>query len=451
MKKLLAIVIIASIFASCRKYVDIAPYNTRTLVYTSDYRDLLNNNSVFEGAYGYPLISGDDMGIDDINKQKTFGSNAIQANIYTWSDTYVGSTISDADWDKLYNVIYNCNVVTDGVVGSKNGNDADKQELLAEAKVHRAFAYWCLVNMYAKEYDPTTAKTDLGVPLLLTSNLFTKLNRVPVQTVYDQILQDLKTALPNLPSKALFDTRPSKAAAYALLSRTYLFMRNFTAASNYADSTLNLQNTLLDLNNYINNTSAIPQRLVDPEIIFSKFVNSYYALPVSSSLLTLLGTSDLRYQLFTQPGSQFFPSFAGRGYWRYNYTFENICIGPNVPEIMLIRAECAARNGDASTAINLLNALRKKRFAPADYVDYTIGSVADALSKVVDERQRELFGRGFRWFDQKRLNLDATFAITETRVFLGTTYTLVPGSNHYVYPIGEKYILLNPEIQQNPK
>ena len=57
-----------------------------------------------------------------------------------------------------------------------------------------------LVNAYANNYDPSTAATDPGVPLMLDKNINkTNLQRATVQEVYDQIKADLDEAAPNLP------------------------------------------------------------------------------------------------------------------------------------------------------------------------------------------------------------------------------------------------------------
>ncbi len=126
-------------------------------------------------------------------------------------------------------------------------------------------------------------------------------------------------------------------------------------------------------------------------------------------------------------------------------------IGLDVPEVMLTKAECLARTGKTSEAMEVLNTLRKKRFAPADYQDLSAANADDALQIVLDERRRELMSRWIRFFDQKRLNKEARFAKTVTRVFLGETFTLEPNSNRYVFPIATNYINLNPEIVQNPR
>ena len=56
-------------------------------------------------------------------------------------------------------------------MGSKNGTNAEKMAIRAEALVHRADAYLALVNVYGKPYNAATATTDQGVPLLTTPAL----------------------------------------------------------------------------------------------------------------------------------------------------------------------------------------------------------------------------------------------------------------------------------------
>ncbi|PUZ22437.1 SusD family protein [Chitinophaga costaii] len=451
MKKLIYLLAVPLlIMGSCRKYVEVTQIGTRTLTLTSDYRAVLDNNSVMENGYGMPIYSCDDTRFLDTTKQKKLTD--IYQHAYSWQAPYLTETQGDVDWETLYKSIYVCNQVTDGVLTSQGTDEQLKKTVYAEALVHRAYFYWCLVNMYAKQYDASTAATDLGVPLLLTPDLFASLHRASVATVYAQIITDLQAAAPDLPDLPDYKTRPSQAAVYALLARTYLCEGDYAHASTYAGQALQLQSSLANLNTYVNNTSAIPRRLQDPEIIFSKVQSgtNYQGIQLDTALLSLLGNNDLRYVLFVKPGGSFSPSFNGYGYWRYRYTSEGIYQGPSVPEMMLIKAECAARTNDAATAIGTLNTLRQQRFAPADYTSLPVGTPTAALNAVIQERRRELFGTGMRWFDQKRYNKESALAETVTRNFLGTDYTLAPNSNQYVYPIGTKYTLLNPELEQNP-
>lgn len=450
----LAAVVLLSI-SSCRKYVEIPAVGVRALRYTADYQNLLNNSSVFEYSYSFPLLSSDDAGIENTTYQNTFNTTTANVQListYTWLfNRYTTDTETDVDWDRYYQQIMICNNITDGVMVSEQGTTAAKQGIYAAAQVFRAYAYLNLVNLYAKPYHATTAATDPGVPLLITADLFAKLNRATVAAVYAQITSDLTAALPYLPDLPTYNSDPSRAAAYAILAETALEMRDFTAAGSYADQALALKSTLIDLNTYTAAPATLPKKLANPETIFSKLIGgtSFNNVTLSSDLLTLLGTKDLRYTLFT--GLNTATAAYGRSSYRQNYTNEGVYCGPNTPEMMLIKAESAARAGNAGGAITLLNALRVKRFKPADYVALIAGSADDALKLVIDERRRELFGRGFRWLDQRRLNQDTAFAKTYTRTFKGATYTLASNSNRYVYSVANKYLLLNPEIGQAPQ
>jgi starch-binding outer membrane protein, SusD/RagB family len=445
----IALLIIAGGLTSCRKYVEVKQPNSREFLYTADYQSLLNNVSAFEGAPILPGVSGDDIDVGENTNLMTQMTNGLDS-IYTWGANYYTVEQSDAGWDQLYKQIYNTNLITDGVLTSTNGTETEKKEAYAEAQVQRAFAYLSLINLYAKVYSTATASTDPGVPLLLTAELFVSLKRATVQQVYDQILNDLNAALPFMPDVPSNNAHPGKAAIYALLSRTYLYMQRYPEAADNAALALTFKNTLLDLNNY---GTSYPRRLDHPEVILGRKATNLgnLTLPLSNELLSKFQTNDRRYELYTRSGTSFFPAFTGRGSWKDRLFFaDGVITGLTVPEMMLTQAEGLARAGQTDAALELVNALRQKRFRAEDYVALTAANAEEALNIVLDERRRELFGTGLRWLDQRRLSVEPAFAQTVTRVFKGVTYTLTPG-NRYVYPIPAKNINLNPELEQNPR
>ncbi|BAV04692.1 SusD family protein [Filimonas lacunae] len=456
MKKYFLYILLFSL-VSCRKYVEVEQKGVKTLKSTNDYRYVMNDNSILETGYGLHILSGDDISITDSIRVNSLSLayNNYQLGAYIWDSVYYTVTQSDAEWNRDYKLIYTCNEILEGVIDSEGGADSLKKQIYGEALVHRADTYFQLVNLFGKQYDEATAASDMGVPVLLTSNLYADLTRRSVKEVYSQITNDLTAALPLLPALPDFNVRPAKVSVYALLARVYLNKRDFVNAGLYADSALKLQSTLVNYSTLASN-AALPLRLADPEIMLSKLANnSYTALSLNNNLVQLLGTSDLRYKFFTNTSAVFSGSFSaaftGRTYWRSILGERVNLIGPGVPEMMLIKAEAAARQSDAGTAMSLVNTLRQNRFAPADYVALSATDASDALLKVVQERQRELFGRGFRWFDQRRLNKDAAFAATVTRTVRGVTYTLAPNSNRYLFPIPPNAMLLNPEVKQNPR
>jgi len=116
----------------------------------------------------------------------------------------------------------------------------------------------------------------------------------------------------------------------------------------------------------------------------------------------------------------------------------------------LIKAECLARKKDPD-ALEILNALRKKRLATDKYADLPQVSEDKLLEVVLEERQRELAFNGVRFFDMKRLAKEGIYTRTLTRQFGETVYTLEPNSNRYMFPVAEKVRLLNNNIVQNPR
>ena len=70
-------------------------------------------------------------------------------------------------------------------------------------------------------------------------------------------------------------------------------------------------------------------------------------------------------------------------------------------EAQLIRAEAAARAGDATQATGFINALRTRASLP----QYGGGTPDEVLAQVIEERRRELFLEGQHFFDIRRFNL----------------------------------------------
>ncbi|MGO4875463.1 RagB/SusD family nutrient uptake outer membrane protein [Pedobacter psychrotolerans] len=436
---------ILTVSSSCRKYVEVEQFGQRTLKYTDDFQFVMNDRSTMEKSYILPFVSNDDMATTDENHQNSL--NAEFKAAYVWASNYYGDTQTDIGWGNLYKTIYTCNEVIYSVMSSLKGTETQKKQIYADALVQRAFAYLMLANQYGEVYDPAKAQTQVGIPLLKTPDLFLKLDRSNLDIVYKQILSDLQEAIPSLPATATNNGHAAKVSAYALLSRTYLYMRNFTLAGEYADKALAINSSLKTLENYIGNTVSFPRRLDDPEILLSKISAGTFMSELNPELLSLFPSGDARLELFTGTSND----VPGIAYIRPQFNEFSCQTGLSVPEMMLINAEVYARAGHISKTLEWLNKLRKTRIKAADYQDLVISNPADLLPAVINERRREFMGMGLRWFDQRRLNLDPEFAKPYVRTFQGQQYTLSPGSNRFIYPIAPAVLNLNPEIQQSPR
>ncbi|KLT66759.1 RagB/SusD family nutrient uptake outer membrane protein [Pedobacter sp. BMA] len=448
--------------AGCKKYVDIKTQGNLVPNQTINYRYLLNNTSAFENVQNLADFASSDIDINDAAQQNSLSGSQFYSyytGSYNWRPVIFpfGSPYEqDQSWNTLYVAILNCNTIINELPAS-DGTATEKAALEAEALVHRADAYLCLVNTYAKPYVKSTAGSDAGVPLILVQTISQSLNRASIERVYNQITTDLLQAIPALPATQAYNTLPSKASAYGELARVYLMMADYPNALKYADEALKLRNTLIDLSSITSvNTTNYPRRIVNPEILLSKLpvggslTFAPTTLKLSNDFLAILGTKDQRYTLFTVPAATVSATYTGRFFYKESVTGETRNQGVSVPEMLLIRAECLARSGDVSAALNALNMLRSKRFRPADYQPESAQNANEALVKVIDERRREFFGNMLRWWDMRRLNSEPAFQKNYTRVFGGVTYTLTPNSNRYTFPIAEYLRNLNPELEPNP-
>lgn len=450
----LATIFVASL-VSCRKFVEIELVGKRELKYTQDYQSLLNNSTSVEKSYYWPVLASDDIyGSDEAYLNTLLLTDA---NAYSWKSDIVGDNNEDPDWADQYKQIYLFNQVATEIMDSQGGTEAQKRNILAQAKVHRALNYFNLVNSYAKQYDASTANTDLGVPLLTSPDLYAKLDRKSVETVYKQIIEDLSSAIPDLPEHANFNILASRPAAQAILARVYLQMRDYGKALQYAELVLaGPHYQLIDLKQYKAAPNSYPNILDDTEEIFIKSLrNSFPTLSLNPDLLALFEPGDLRATLFTVDGSVFtWTPFQGKAYNKHRIISANAKVtnGPTLPEMMLIKAEALARdNGRFVEAVAVLNSLRSKRFDDNAYSPLQTTDQQTILKLVINERRKELMGKGLRWFDQKRLATEPGFVNTLTRTYKGESFSLAPNSNRYVFPIASKYIVLNPEIIQNPR
>lgn len=452
--------------SSCRKYVEIEPQGKIIPSTVNDYQLLMNNSLVFNLSYGSVDYPTDDIALLNDDFINSFNVQSLQ--IYKWGDLFYQANEDDPEWNLFYKQVYNANVAIQGLPEVKSGDENLKQQLIAEAKVHRAYAYLCLVNLYAKEYHAGSAATDPGVPLLTEPGYTQNLKRATVAAVYDLIISDLNAGVATLSPLPSSKTTPSKSAAYALLARAYLYRGEYQKALDHANLSLAIQSTLFNLNLYVGSGAGsglpdgffLPTSQNNPEVILMKASSDGGgSFPLSAELLTLLGTKDLRTYFFTYfvgPDGDPIGIFNYPGtYHTYFAPFEAVAgstqIGPSVPEMMLIKAECLARTQKGQEGLAVVNELRKSRFKPADYTVLTAANDDAALQVILQERRRELFCKGLRLFDLKRLNTDARLAKIITHPLKTQQLTLAPGSNRYVYPIPTKVINANPEIEQNPR
>ncbi len=142
-------------------------------------------------GHGSMMIHIDMLG-DDLVKS-TLG-NGWYNNAYRWIDHRTENfNLPDFAFRFYYRLITNVNLIANNIDGA-NGPVAAKNELKAQALAYRAFAYHYLVQLYGKRYVAGANNTQLGVPLILDTQLEGQ-PRATVEEVYTQINKDLDDAI----------------------------------------------------------------------------------------------------------------------------------------------------------------------------------------------------------------------------------------------------------------
>lgn len=437
---------------SCKKYLDQKPDQALAIPTTlQDFQGILNQNNVtLQTSPGLGDLGSDDYYVDYTFYQTL---SSVERASYIWDgDIWQGT--SSADWTNGYATIYKANVVIDGIKDfqvNNNGDQVIKNSIYGSALFIRAFGLYSLEEIFGQPYKKASSNSDLGIPLKLSSNLNQLTKRANVQETYDQVIFDLQQAVNLLPNTTLTLNQPTKATAYAMLARVYLSMQDYLKGGLYADSSLQINNLLVDYNT-LNASSSVPFTATSPffaELLYPASMVFYTASGsrktiIDSTLFNSYVNNDLRKSLFFRFNTTT-NTYSFKGI--YSTYFNN---SPTTDEMYLTRAECYARNGNTSAAMLDLNSLLKNRWKTGTFVPFVATDNKDALKQILNERRKELCFRGLRWIDLRRLNQDSQFAVTLKRIINGQVYTLSPNDPKYTYPIPPDEIQLS-GIEQNAR
>lgn len=447
--KYIFITLIGLFFTSCKKdWLDAKPTNSLVVpTNIEDFQALLDNSALMNqnesGAYS-ETSSGDFQVAN--NSFLTF--SLAYRNSYIWSATTDFYGGADVNWQSAYQRILNANLALEGIatIEQSTSNKDSWGNVKGSALFYRAYNFYVLAQQYCRPYSDQS-DTDLGIPLRINSNINERSKRATVKSTYDRIITDLTEAISLLPTTITYKTRPSKPACYAMLARVYLSMGNYAAALVNATACLALYNKVIDYNT-LNSASTYPIPQLNDEIIYQTRLGgaalfSSANLNVTQELLSLYNSNDLRLKLFFEK-SVSNTSFKG-SYDGSRFFFSGLA----VDELLLIRSECNARAGNLKDALEDLNTLVKKRCnKESNYVEFNTSDKELAISKVLEERRKELCFRGLRWTDLRRLNQENNRQTTLTRVLNGQTYQLLPNDPKYTFPIDLNEILIS-GIEQN--
>jgi hypothetical protein len=482
MKKIkifLAGFLIISLAACNKDFLDVPPTNagdSKTSIQTAaDAKVIINglmSKMTSSSYYGRDFIMYGDVKGGDLT---IFSQGRGLDALYTFNHS-VSSNSYSGFWNQIYHCILQVNNLLSSIdkleaAGTTENFDSYKGQALTA----RALMYFDLVRLYGKEYNDD--KSSYGVPNV-TEPLDASAQplRAMVEQNYAQIMNDLTAAAPLL-SKSKSNGYINYYANMAMQARVNLYMGKYTEALTAAKDVIDNGPYALYSNaawvdswkSQFGSESIFELGIFPNEADLGTSSLSFYLrrkghasgsalgwFMASDYFLNRLGEDpdDVRWGVMSFDESsdthlgasyKYSGSTSLEGDGKATPTAVNIKV-IRLSEVYLIAAE-AAFYSDKDLASQYLNAIRKRAPNLAAATSSTI-----TLDMILDERSKELFTEGQRFFDLLRLNK----TITYNDEFGGITVSARPKSIDRSFPktllpISQAEINANPgmEAQQN--
>lgn len=442
--KIACLLILGITFASCDDYLSDVPKGSKAPTTLADYEAFLRDEYTNQRVN----VTGASQLLNDqyVTLATLSSDRLINAN-YMWDENAdrIALKVSDeTTYYASYQGISTFNLIIEDVLNTTQATESEKRAVWAEAKILRAMNYFNLVNFYADTYVASTAATKLSVPLITSANINAPSKQVTIQEMYDFILKDVSEALPYLLKVSQTPLHPNLGAGYAFYSRVYLQMNNYTEALKYANLALAENNKLFDWIGYYNSNKAIidvpnSYTATTSPMGYNYVENYTYRHGANSNLATENSIPTERAQSFEAGDARFISRWkiytvGAETYYRRTLSGMFNFGGITTVEVYLIKAECLARAGQISEALNVLNTVRKTRILPASYQDIATADKTMALNAIFRTKRNELINTIVPFADARRLNAEGFYKVSFTKTVNGTTYTLASDSHLWTMP-----------------
>ena len=222
---------LVSLLISCKKWVDYNPredFRITELDYLkseSDYRTMaVSTYTPMQWMATYMVMIGDIASDNSVSGGENASDVLSFQQIDDYTHTPINANLTEV-WQAAYEGINRCNYLFQYREANPAGERivfAGKDAMYAEVAFLRAFYYFSLVKMFG------------DVPLFVDRRLSLadskKLSRTEKSKVYEQVENDLKNAIKDLPAIQQQKGRITKYAAQALLGKVYLYQGKYNDA-----------------------------------------------------------------------------------------------------------------------------------------------------------------------------------------------------------------------------
>lgn len=390
-------------------------------------------------------------------------------------------------WRTSYQLILNANNVIaniDLIPVTTDGEKADLAKYKGWAYFYRAAIYHDLVRRFAVDYEPTTANTELGVPIVLDVDLNAKPSRNTIAAVYDQISKDIVEAKKYLTpiTGVAGSITPTIDAVKALEARVALYKHDYATAATLSSNLItsgkytlatdqeemnaewikdsgkecilqmfmDINENAVDWNNVVvkNNIylgySQANKKYIPDFIPTLSCINMYESNDLRrttwfKTLTCYFDASDVNLVLFAKYwGNPDYETAPARAYKQRPKVFR-------LGELYLINAEANAMNNNEPAAKTSLNALQALRNAT---------QTSGTMDNIKQEWAKEMIGEGYRidCFRRWKIGFNGRIPQNNITVYQGEYFTekkADAATLAFTWGIPDSERNVNPNLVQN--
>jgi len=439
-------VVFAMVLQSCTK-MDVFPSDQITTGSIPETADgILNvtngNYSMFKDVLEFNGFKDDNnCYVRQYFQMTDFASNDIVCGQKTEDPLYYSFTYTHSPdqanaryfWYSSYKIINGANTVIEIINREDKFNDDVSQDLLGQNYFLRANCHFNLLRFYSKSYNDGDPNSNPGVILRESASEDGEKARATVEETYNFIIKDLEMAASLMKSHTV-NEYASKEAAWALLSRVYLYKEEYNLSNKYADMVINSAKFTLEtaasFPNYFANTLnsnetiwAIAFTPVDNRGKFGSIASMIYSDGnsgwgeefASQNYRDLLAENmdDVRWSFIDTlyNGDNVQTKNGIPVFYITKFSFQdgdpNLAspIMMRLSEVYLNRAECYAHLNNETEALADVNMIRKNRGLENDLINL-VPSGKTLIDVVLEERRRELAFEATTVFDYRRNKKD---------------------------------------------
>ena len=446
------LIVFCMCMCSCKGFLNVKPQGKVLPQTDEEFASIMHNRICdIEGGYDEYVI-----GNMDVISRREGCSDDLDANIKKGEITpYAGEVINarQSDYRETFEIIRDCNIVIENLEGRTTTLASD---VLAAAYAMKGICYFNLIRDFCEAWDAEKAAEQLGLPIVDKFDI----KAMPVRSSLASTVEYTENLLNRSLAKKMSDGRFffTEYVVKAYLARLAFWTEDWSKTISLCTDIIGESGlSLTDIAGYADMIQA-PYEQKGEVIVRSHINNSseldwYFTYvkgfvktrPASASLVALYDKeNDIRYKTCIDQK-------------RFGIKTPECRI--RLSEVVLMLAEAYCHQGEDEHALTWLNELRRRRITGVE--DLTLKTlppvregdriVVDAegepltplMQAVLDERRREMFLEGDRWFELKRNGSPEWWIINNGKKYTTRKYM-------YTAPLYKGDVDLNPDLKQNP-